>query len=133
MAGLTLYGQKALLDHVLGIAPFPMPAGLYLGLFQTDPTDAGTQTSELIGGGYARIPLGGIMSATNLATGQSTNNAIIVLGPATSAWNIAGYAGILDAAVAGNMLIYGSLVTAMLVQAGDAPPISQGGLVIGLS
>src|SRR5215217_4748146 len=103
MAGLTRYAQKKLLDHMLGIAAFTMPTGVWLGLYQSDPTDAGTQSSELSGAGYARRALTGLMSGTNLATGQSTNTTLLTLGPATGAWPTAGYAAVLDAASGGNM------------------------------
>lgn len=132
MPGLTRYAQKKLLDHMLGIAQYSMPAGVWLGLFQTDPTDAGSLTSELVGAGYTRRALGGLMSSTSLASGQSMNMSLITLGPATGAWPTAPYAGIMDAASGGNMLIYGPLATALIVLAGDSPPIGEGQLLIAL-
>lgn len=132
MAGLTRYAQKKLLDHLLGIASYTMPSAVYLALFTDDPTELGTQTSELVGSGYARRPLAGIMSATSLANGQSTNASLIILGPATAAWSLTQYGGVIDAVTGGNMLIYGPLTTAMLVQAGDSPPIYEGSLVLTL-
>lgn len=81
------------------------PTAWYLGLFTTDPTDAGSGT-EVSGSGYARE------AATFSATGDTaTNTAAIEFSVATGSWGTISHVGVFDALSGGNLIAHGALDT----------------------
>ncbi|WP_210482761.1 phage tail fiber protein [Microvirga antarctica] len=121
MGSLTNYTEKKLLDHLLGKAAFPLPAGLYLGLFKADPTEAGSLASEVTGGSYARVDVRSIMTVSDATTGQSVNASAIAFAAPTAAWGTITHVGFLDAATGGTLLACAPLSIARVVNAGDPP------------
>lgn len=121
MAGMTSYLQQKLLDALLGITPYSIPATLYLSLHTASPTDTGSHANEVStsGTGYARLSLATKMGATDATTGVSLNTATLTIGPATADWGVISYIGIEDAASGGNMLMWGAPSTAKSVPSGD--------------
>lgn len=120
--GMTSFLQKSLLDAVLGITPYAMPAALYLSLHTASPTDTGSHANEVATGGtgYARQSIFAKMGATDAVTGISLNTATLVAGPATTDWGTVSYVGIEDASSAGNMCIWGAPTTAKTVTTGES-------------
>ena len=108
----TRYLRKKDLDHAFGRVAFTMPNPVYIALFSADPTDLGTLTDEVTESGYARVSITSLMADAVLATGQISNNAEIVVGPALEDWPEITHAAIMDALTAGNMLYLGPAVTA---------------------
>ena len=53
MAALSNYLENALINATLRNTSYTSPSTVYVGLFTTDPTDAGSGT-EVSGGSYAR-------------------------------------------------------------------------------
>lgn len=103
---MTSYLRKKDGDHNLGKSAFTMPTTVYLGLFQTNPGDSGSQTGEVTGTGYARISATAKFDAFVLGTGIATSNAEFNFGSPGSDWGTLAYVGILDASSGGNMLYY---------------------------
>ena len=128
MGGLSLYAQKKVLDHLLLVATFTPPAGIFMSLHTADPTDAGSTVNEIstVGTNYARFDLAGIMSAADLATGITTLNSNVNIGPASSDWGLLTHVGFWDAVTGGNMLFSGQLSTAQ-----DTPSGKQFQLLAG--
>ena len=133
MANLTTYTAAKLLNHLLGKEAFALPTSLYLGLFTQDPTATGALVGEVIGGGYARVDVRGVMTDADPNTGQSVNTAVITFANPTAGWGLITHAALLDAAVGGKMLTYAPFTVARQVNAGD-PPVQflQGQLVVRL-
>jgi hypothetical protein len=98
------YLENKLLDHVLKNTAYTPPEKVYLALFTSDPTDAGTGT-EVSGGAYTRqeIAFGAASSGT------SSTTADIAFPVATANWGNVTHIGIYDAATAGNLLFHGPL------------------------
>jgi hypothetical protein len=117
---LTKYLAKKWLDHVLGIASFTAPAGVYLGMFSSDPTSDGTLTGEITSGGYARRGITSVMDAAVLATGIAANNAEIAFPNPTAAYSVTHFA-VLDALTSGNMLWRKARSSTLNVRNGGAP------------
>lgn len=113
---LTDYGEKKLLDHVLGVSAFSMPS-LYLALFTTDPTETGIAGTEVSGNAYARQPI--TFTATTTGTGATSNSADVLFPVATGSWGTVTHIGLMDAATAGNMIWYGPLSTSKAVTTSD--------------
>lgn len=112
---LTNYGESALVKHLVGKAAFTMPTTVYVSLHTADPTETGSMAAELVGNAYARQAVTwGIEAGGTIA-----NSAELAWAIATGAWGIITHIGICDAAVAGNMLVFGTLSAAKTVASGD--------------
>jgi hypothetical protein len=114
---LTDYAEKKLLDHVLGVASYTMPATVYLALFTSDPTETGVAGTEVSGNGYARQSIA--FTATTSGTGATSNSGTVTFPAATASWGTITHIGLMDASTVGNMLWYGPLTTSKAVNTGD--------------
>jgi hypothetical protein len=128
MAAMSNYLENALINATLRNTTFTSPATVYVALFTTDPTDAGTGT-QVSGGSYAR------QSATFAApsNGASTTSADITFPTATGDWGTVSYFGIYDASTSGNLLYHGALNNSKTIQTGDILKIEAGNLTVTLA
>ncbi len=126
---MTRYLRKKLGDHALGKAAFTMPTTVYMALFTASPTDAGTLTSEVTGGSYARIEATSKMGTFDSTTGIAVNSVDIDFGTPTANWGTVSYAAFLDASTSGNMLYYEALPTARAVTSGSRKVLFSAGQV----
>jgi hypothetical protein len=118
---MTRYLRKKLGDHAIGKASFTMPTTVFAALFTDDPTDAGTQTSEISGTGYARQDVTSKISAFDATTGIATSSADIDFGSPGSDWGTGAYIGIMDALTSGNMLYVEALPNPRSMTSGARP------------
>jgi len=127
MAAISNYLENALINAVLRNVSFTSPASVYVALFTTDPTDAGSGT-EVSGGSYARVaatfgaPSGGV----------STNSGTVSFPTATGSWGSVTHMGIYDASSAGNLLFHGALTVPKTVGNGDTVTFAIGSLSVTL-
>lgn len=130
--------EVRLYDHLLRGIPYTPPATLYLalltgnaGLEQNDPAYYGT---ELSGGGYARLAVGGATGRTFGAypdhNGPGVNAQDWDFAPATSDWSEATHFALMDAATAGNVLFWGELEDDTTILSGQTFRIEAGALTI---
>ena len=130
MAGFTDTLENEVLDHVFSRATYTAPATLYVGLSTTTPTDAGTNFTEPVGNGYARVAV--TNDATNFPAavgGAKSNGTVITFPQATpSGWGTITHAGLFDAASNGNLLAFGALTASLAVNANNTPRIPVGDL-----
>jgi len=138
------YLENKTVDHWFRTAVFLKPAGLWVALYTAAPTDAGGGT-EVAGGGYARVALPptdanwkgthGTTSGPSSGTSGSVSNAVPITFPApTAIWGTVVAVGVLDAATAGNLLIWDTLATPRPIIANDpAPSFAVDALTISLS
>lgn len=127
MAELSTYLENKLLDHVLKNISYTSPTTVYVGLFTTDPTDAGTGT-EVSGGSYARQ----VLSVTTVSNGIVTSSGDITFPQATGNWGTISHIGILDALTSGNLLMHTALTTSKTIETNDIIKITSGNLTITL-
>jgi hypothetical protein len=121
----TTYLANRVLEHIVGKTAFTMPT-VHVGLMKADPTAAGTQTSECVYGGYARIATTGSTWGT-AASSTVSNAASMTFGSKVSgADEVATHWATFDAATGGNMLSYGPLVSSASIVNGSAPTVSIG-------
>jgi len=103
-------------------------AAAYVALFKSPVTDAeleaGTLTNEVSGGAYAR-QLAGLSVPSN---GVSSNASDIVFPTATADWGTITHCALMDAATAGNVLMYSALDTSKVVSNGDTFKFNAGDL-----
>lgn len=126
MDAKTNYLEDALLDHVLRNTAFTSPTTVYVGLFTADPTDSGSQASEVSGGSYARVAV----TFGAPSGGTVANSGIVTFPTATASWGTITHMGILDDPTTGNMLYHGALASSKVVDSSDTVSFAIGALTV---
>lgn len=126
MAALTITTANALLNATLRATSYASPGTVYLACFTTNPTSTGGG-QEVTGGSYTRVALT-FSAPSNGATSNANEVDILGMPPVT----IKGL-GIMDSPTGGNMLYYGTLLTAKTTNSGDTFTVKVGDLNIALS
>lgn len=128
MSAMSNYLENAIVNATLRNTSYTSPAAVYVALFTTDPTDAGSGT-EVSGGSYAR------QAATFGApsNGASTTSADISFPQATGSWGTVTHFGVYDASSTGNLLYHGALTASKTIETGDIFKIASGSLTITLA
>lgn len=120
------YLENKVLGHVFGGTAYTAPTTLYVGLFTSDPGEAGAGT-EVSGGSYAR------QTITFTVTGsQASSSAAVEFPTATASWGTITYAAVYDAVSGGNLLASGALTTSKTIDSGDVFRIPSGDFDIDL-
>lgn len=127
MSAASNYLENKILEHTLGIATYTPESTVYLALFTSDPTDAGTGT-EVSTGGYTRQSI----SFGTVGSGSVSSNADITFGPATASYGTVSHIGVYDAASSGNLLYHGALSSSKTVDTNDSFVVESGDLTITL-
>lgn len=103
MSKISDYLENKIIDATLRGQTYA-GTSVYVGLFTSDPTDAGTG-AEATGASYARQ-----QAAFNVPVdGQTTNSADILFPIATESWGTITHIGLFDAPAGGNLLYHGQL------------------------
>ncbi len=128
MAEMSNYLENALINATLRNTSYTSPSTVYVGLFTTDPTDAGTGT-EVSGGSYARVAV----TFGAPSNGVSTNSGAVEFAQATGSWGTVTHIGILDALTTGNLLYHTALDVSKAIDTGDIFKIAIGSLSVTLT
>ena len=124
MADLSTYMEDRIINFMRNVA-ITGEAAVYVGLFTADDgLEAGTITSEVTGGSYARELAG--LSAS--ADGVSANAGDISFTTATAEWGLVTHAALIDAITAGNVIMHSTLAANKQVDIGDTFKILAGEL-----
>lgn len=128
MTAMSNYLENALINATLRNTSYTSPSTVYVALFTSDPTDAGSGT-ECSGSGYAR------QSATFGApsNGVSSISADVEFPQATGAWVTITHFGIFDASSSGNLLYHGALTASKTIATGDVLKITSSNLTVTLA
>jgi hypothetical protein len=130
MAEMSNFLENALLNATLNATTYTAPATVYVSLWTSDPTDAGSGT-EVSGGSYARTAVS--FATASGTSGNVLNDADVTFPTATASWGTVGWIGINDAATAGNLLYHTALDTSKTIDSGDIFKISTGNLSVTLA
>ena len=130
MAEMSNYLEVALLNATLNGTTYTAPAAVYVSLWTSDPTDAGSGT-EVSGGSYARTAVS--FATASGTSGNVLNDADVTFPTATASWGTVGWIGINDAQTSGNLLYHTALDTAKAIDSGDIFKIATGYLSVTLS
>ena len=120
--------ENALLNATLNATTYTAPATVYVSLWTSDPTDAGSGT-EVSGGSYARTAV----TFGAPSNGVTTNSADVTFPTATASWGTVGWIGINDSSSGPNLLYHTALDTAKAIDSGDIFKISTGNLSVTLA
>jgi hypothetical protein len=125
---MSNYLEDALINVTLRATAYTAPATVYVSLWTSDPTDAGSGT-EVSGGSYARTAV----TFAAPSNGVTTNDADVTFPTATASWGTVGWIGINDALTTGNLLYHTALDTSKTIDSGDIFKISTGNLSVTLA
>ena len=128
MAEMSNFLENALINATLRNTTYTSVATVYVSLWTSDPTDAGSGT-EVSGGSYARTAV----TFGSPSNGVTTNSGDVTFPTATASWGTVGWIGINDAATSGNLLYHTALDTAKAIDSGDIFKISTGNLSVTLA
>ena len=132
MSAASDYLENEVLDHVLGqgARTYTSPVNLYIGLWTADDgLEAGTLTSEVSGGSYAREAV-----AFNVAAlGSTSNTSTVTFTTATANWGTITHVAVMDALIGGNVLFHGAVTSSKTIETGDTFQISAGNLTVNLA
>jgi len=128
MAEMSNYLENALVNATLRNTSYTSPATVYVALFTTDPTDAGTGT-EVTGGAYARTSV----AFAAPSNGASASSADCTFPTCTSTWGTVTHIGLYDASTSGNLLYHTPLDSSKLIETGDIFKIASGSLTVTLA
>ena len=130
MAEMSNFLENALINATLRNTTYTSVATVYVSLWTSDPTDAGSGTEVSTSGtSYARTAV----TFGAPSGGASTNSADVTFPTATASWGTVGWIGINDAATSGNLLYHTALDTAKAIDSGDIFKISKGNLSVTLA
>ena len=130
MAEMSNFLENALINATLRNTTYTSVATVYVSLWTSDPTDAGSGTEVSTSGtSYAR------QSVTFGApsNGASLNTTAVEFPQATASYGTVGWIGINDAVSSGNLLYHSPLTTSKTIDTGDIFKIAIGSLSVTLS
>lgn len=104
------------------------PAGVYLALYKSDPTDANTGTECAATGDYARQQV--TFSAP--VDGVTSNTALVQFPIASLSWGTVTHIGIFDAPSGGNLLFHGAISPTQTINAGGRIEFPAGSIQISI-
>lgn len=118
--------DRAILDHLFGLATWTAPANIYAGYSTTTPAKDGTGITEPDGGttGYARVQV--ISADWGRTNSEVDNDNVIEFPEATGDQGTVTHAVLFDAATNGNMIWFGALTASKVVSTGDTPRFPAG-------
>jgi hypothetical protein len=128
MSEMSNFLENALINATLRATTYTSVATVYVSLWTSDPTDAGSGT-EVSGGSYARTAV----TFGAPSNGATTNSAAVEFPQATASWGVVGWIGINDAATSGNLLYHTALDASKTIDIGDIFKIATGNLSVTLS
>lgn len=124
MSQLSDYAENALFNALLRNVAFTSPTTVYVALFTTNPTDAGSG-AEVAVGNYVRQPV----TFAAPSNGVGSNSGQVTWDPASVPFGTITHVGLYDAATSGNLLMHAALSASKIIGAGDIFRISVGSLV----
>jgi hypothetical protein len=127
MAEISNYLENAILNATLNATTYTAPANIYVSLWTSDPTDAGSGT-EVSGGSYARTAVS--FATASGTSGNVLNDGAVEFPQATATWGTIGWIGINDALTTGNLLYHTPLTTSKVIDTGDIFKIAVGSLSV---
>jgi hypothetical protein len=130
MAEMSNYLENALINVTLRNTTYTAPATVYVSLWTSDPTDAGSGT-EVSTSATSYVRQSVTFGAPS--NGASLNTTAVEFPQATASYGTVGWIGINDAASSGNLLYHSPLTTSKTIDTGDIFKIAIGSLSVTLS
>jgi len=132
----TNYGDKVMLQSVLGAVSYSAPATVYVALSTTLPSQSPANNWNFTepSGGYTRVAVANTTSswvAAPVGAGFAVSNASSIVFPvANESWGTVVAVGLFDAGSGGNLLFFTTLSRALYIEAESQVSIPPGNLVV---
>jgi hypothetical protein len=132
MSAASNYLELKLLDHALGTTTYTKPTGVWVALFTADPGEAGAFTAEISATSTAYARQTATFGAA--VNGSASTSDTITFPTASANWGTISHIAIVDSATrgAGNILFFGPVTTAKIIETGDTFQITSGNLTVSL-
>ena len=111
----TNYLANRLIKASVGSLSYTAPSKVFLALYTTDPTKAGSSSGEIVAPSYTRKEI----TFSDPVDGVSTNASQIDFATATTNWGNVGWVAVLDSATTGFMLYFTALDAPKNILTGD--------------
>lgn len=128
-AALSTYLADSLINAVLRNVAYTSPAAVYMSLWTTNPTAAGTGTEVAAVNGYARQAI----SFDAPSAGASQNSGLVAFAASGGAWGTVTHFGIHDALTGGNLLLHSPLSSPAVMGDGNTLDFAAGTVTVTLS
>ena len=128
MSEFSNYLENAIINATLRATSYTSPSSVFVALFTSDPTDAGSGT-ELSGNAYTRKAV----TFGAPSNGVTSNSADVNFDQATGNWGTVSHIGIYDASTGGNLLYHTPLTSSKTIETGDLFKIATSSLVVTLA
>jgi hypothetical protein len=128
MAEFSNYLENAIINATLRATSYTSPSSVFVALFTSDPTDAGSG-NELSGNAYTRKAV----TFGAPSNGVTSNSADVNFDQATGNWGTVSHIGIFDASTSGNLLYHTPLTSSKTIETGDLFKIATSSLVVTLA
>jgi len=126
--------DQSLLAALINNTSYAAGATLYLGASTSTPTTSGSNFTEPVGNGYARVSFtantASFSAPTNASPSVSSNVIALAFPQATASWGTITYFGIFTAASGGVPIAYGALLSSQLVSTGNILTFAIGQLTV---
>lgn len=137
MSQFSDYTEQNILTTTLRGGAFPVPSGVYIALFTTDPTDAGNgaEVNAASWTTYVRVDAadgGNIDTGWTAPADGVSSNAKVITFPANNAGSSVTitHIGVFDASTAGNLLYHAPLVSSKTLLDGDVLSFAIGAITV---
>jgi len=127
MSEASNYLENKVVDHTLGTAAFTMPSAIYIALFESDPTDAGSGT-ECTYTNYVRQAITFAASSGGAAASNAEVTFAAIVGADVTVTHFAIY----DASTSGNLLYHSPVDASKVYAAADVPSMASGAVTFTL-
>ncbi|MBA2666086.1 MAG: hypothetical protein H0U69_03505 [Trueperaceae bacterium] len=130
MAAMSDFLESALAAHIFKNTAFATPGNsLFVAAFVGDNgLEAGTLTSEVAGGAYARQQV--VAAGWTQTGGVVANTAAVEFPLATASWGTVTHVAIMSAITGGNVLVHGLLASSRVIGNGDQLKFAAGDLTL---
>lgn len=133
MAGhITTVTKEYIYDGLFKAAPFNLGSPLYIGLSTTTPEEDGSNFTEPVGNGYAKVIMQPADWTEANYLGEGSNLSVISFPAATGEWGIITYAGVfVDPPDPAGIRLFYELSEAIYVVSGVVVEFNTGDFIFG--
>jgi hypothetical protein len=132
---ITYYASGSMLNKAFGATNYTPPAALYAALSTTHFSSSGSNGTEPVGNGYARVAIVNDKSGsgfTNAISGSVTNASAITWPESLAAWGTILDVGFFDSPTTGNLWFFQALGSTKTIDANTVLQINAGSLIISM-
>lgn len=132
---LTKYFMNEFVNRIFGRDPYTVPTSLFFGLWASalNSESTGETWGEIQAPSYHRVEVANVAASFDASVGGRKVNSVEIAFPvAAEEWGVIRYVAVLDAATAGNMLLWSELSTPKFIFTGDMVRFPPSSFVIDL-